>query len=401
MGASGQSRGEQALADLMTAAKLAPSDVLPDLVARAAATFGASHTELLLVDHAQRLLVPMRPGARAGEPLSLEGTLAGLAFRRVRIQEVAQGGRRQLWIPVLDSTDRLGVLGLRIPGEDRLARTRAANLADAVGNLLHVKSLTGDAVRRVARRRPMSLAAEMQWSLMPPLTAATERAVVAAMLEPAYEVGGDVVDYALGADRVHIAVFDPMGHDLSASVLAGLAVGAYRNARRAGEDLPAMGGAIERAVSEQFAEERFTTAILATLDVATGRLRWVNAGHPPALVLRAGRLVRTLSGPTAPPLGAGLRPELPVHEETLEPGDRVLFYTDGVVEARNAAGEQFGLERLVEFVTRAEADGDLAPETMRRLSHAVLDHQGGELQDDATHLMLEWLTDEPGALQLP
>ena len=79
-----------------------------------------------------------------------------------------------------------------------------------------------------------------------------------------------------------------------------------------------------------------------------------------------------------------------VARESLEPGDRVLLYSDGVVEARNAAGEFFGTARLADLVSREAGAGHSAPETMRRLMHAILDYQEGALQDDATTILLEW-----------
>ena len=80
-----------------------------------------------------------------------------------------------------------------------------------------------------------------------------------------------------------------------------------------------------------------------------------------------------------------------MHEEALEPGDRLVLYSDGVVEAKDAvSGERFGIDRLVDFIARAEAAGEPVPETMRRLGHAVVKHQGDELQDDATQVLLEW-----------
>ena len=77
-------------------------------------------------------------------------------------------------------------------------------------------------------------------------------------------------------------------------------------------------------------------------------------------------------------------------EEMLEPGDQVLIFTDGVVEARSSDGEFFGVGRLVDMVSRASAAATPAPETMRRLLHSILDHQEGELQDDATIVVVEW-----------
>ena len=388
----GSIRGEGSLAELLDATATSPADRLPVLAARAAERLGARDLQLYLVDHAQMLLIPID----GGDLLAVEGTLAGLAFRRIELQvHDTDDGAVRLWVPLLDGTDRLGVMALTLPAAGAAERQRVRRLATLLADLIMAKNQTGDTFHRIARRKPMSLAAEMQWSLMPPLTAATDRAVVSAMVEPAYEVGGDIVDYAISTDMAHLAVFDPMGHDLAASVMASVAVGAYRNARRFGASLPETAAALEHAVADQFHRERFATAILATVDLASGRVEWINAGHPPGLLIRDGRLIKEITAPAQPPLGMALAEAWTASEEQLEPGDRMLLYTDGVTEARDAEGNQFGVDRLVDFIARAEADGDRAPETMRRLSHAVLAHQGGELQDDATHLMLEWLA-SPG-----
>ena len=89
---------------------------------------------------------------------------------------------------------------------------------------------------------------------------------------------------------------------------------------------------------------------------------------------------------------------LTVGHEQLEPGDRLLLYSDGIVEARNADGEFFGEHRLIEFTRRAELSGLPAPETLRRLTAAVLAHQGGRLQDDATLVLVDWSVDARGRL---
>jgi serine phosphatase RsbU (regulator of sigma subunit) len=131
------------------------------------------------------------------------------------------------------------------------------------------------------------------------------------------------------------------------------------------------------------------TGVLAELDVGSGRLRYVNAGHPLPLLLRGGRVVKELTGGRRVPFGletAGLT----VAEEMLEPGDWLALYTDGITEARNASGDWFGEARLMEFLTRAIAAGQPPPETVRRLTRAVLEHQGGMLQDDATVLLARW-----------
>jgi serine phosphatase RsbU (regulator of sigma subunit) len=135
--------------------------------------------------------------------------------------------------------------------------------------------------------------------------------------------------------------------------------------------------------------------VLATLDTATGVLRYVLAGHPPPLLVRHGRAIKELGHAPRTPLGVR---ELPpdrfnIGYEQLEPGDRLLLYSDGITEARNAEGEFFGEDRLVDFTRRAELAGLPAPETLRRLTAAVLAHQGGRLQDDATLVLVDWSAD--------
>jgi serine phosphatase RsbU (regulator of sigma subunit) len=143
---------------------------------------------------------------------------------------------------------------------------------------------------------------------------------------------------------------------------------------------------------------QFATAVLARIDTSTGVISVLNAGHPPPLLVRGGKVVKELSPPPRLPLGveplAGRgAAAVEVLCEQLEPGDRLLFHTDGVTEARDSAGEFFGDERLVELTEHAAATELPAPEMLRRLVAAVLEHQNGELQDDATLLLAEWSPD--------
>jgi hypothetical protein len=380
--------GERAFWELLRLGRLLAPERLPEAVTAAAEHFGGRDVELLLVDHGQELLVPL---AASEPPVRIDGSVAGRAFRQVGIQEIAVPGGRRLWLPLLDGLDRLGALGLTFDELDDLTRTRADRFAALLAEILVSKSTYGDSLVQTARLRPMTLAAEMQWSLMPPLTVGSDRIVVSGFVQPSYEVGGDIFDYALGEGRAHVAIFDAMGHGLEAALLASVAVGAYRNARRRPLPLPRAVSTIEEALAAQFGRGRFVTALVTELDLDSGRLQWVCAGHPPPLLLREGRVVKELSRRPDTPLGLGLNDTLTVHEEPLEPGDRLVLYSDGVVEAMDAgSGERFGLDRLLDFIGRAEAAGEPVPETMRRLGHAVVSHQGDELQDDATQVLLEW-----------
>jgi serine phosphatase RsbU (regulator of sigma subunit) len=254
----------------------------------------------------------------------------------------------------------------------------------------------------------MGLAAEIQWSLLPPLTFADDVVSIAAALEPAYEVAGDSVDYAVDPHVTRMAIFDGMGHDLASAQLVSLVVAAYRNARRLDLSLTETSRRIDEAVSQVFVGEGFVTGVLAELDTDSGVFSWMAAGHPPPLLLRNGRLVKTLDLAPMLPFGLGLE-EAPgedtsglprMDSEALEPGDHVLLYTDGFVEARSPDGELFGVQRLTDLILRSLAAGLPASETMRRAVNVVLEHHGSNLNDDATMLLVQWRPEDPG-MRLP
>jgi hypothetical protein len=348
----------------------------------------AEDVAIYLVDYEQTRLVPLPDGTDRA-PLEIDTTLAGRAYAAVAVQEADTGAGRRLWLPLLDGAERLGVLGLTLPSVDDPLRKRCGWLATLVAELIMSKDQYTDGYSLTRRRQPMSPAAEMQWQLLPPLTFVTPRVVIAGLLEPAYEVAGDAFDYALNGDTAHLAVIDPVGHDLTASVLAAVTVGSYRHSRRAGLDLAATHAAMDQAIAAQFGGERFVTGQLGQLDCRTGRLQWINAGHPLPLLVRGAKVVDTLACHPVPPLGLGFG-DAEIATAALEPADRVLFYTDGVVEGRNLAGEPFGEARLADLVVRTTLAGQPAAETMRRPAHAILAHQGRTPRDDATMVFLEW-----------
>jgi Stage II sporulation protein E (SpoIIE) len=380
-----------AFSEIINGAHIASADDLVEVIDGAAARLGLS-VRLYLVDLAQRQLNPVR--AKAGPALNVDTTLAGRAFRLVEIIP-AEDEQMTLWMPLLDGTERLGAVRLKLPCEsdpdDTWLRNQCWVLTGLIGHLVAGKLPCSDRFHLVRRTRPISMAAELLWHLLPPQTFACPQAVVTAVMEPYDQVGGDGYDYAVDADRAHLAVFDAVGHDLAAGLTTTLAIAATRNARRAGEGLVTAAVRADEAIADQQGTQ-FATALLADLELGTGRLRYLNAGHPAPLLLRHGKMVKTLHSPIRVPLGLGhLAPTAPqVGWEQLEPGDRLMLYTDGVTEARDAHGTQFGLDRLVDLAEQHHHDGLPAPETLRRIAHAVLAHQRGHLQDDATLLLFEW-----------
>jgi serine/threonine protein phosphatase PrpC len=374
----------------------APSDV-GRTIAECAGAIGARDVALYLVDYELKTLMPV-PGATPpgeGAPLSVAGTVAGRAYSSTSIRESPQrdGRDRRLWLPLLDGTERLGVMGLSFDAQeiDEGTIAIAERYAHLAAVLIVAKSAYGDTFEVVRRRRDMTIASELLWGLTPPLVFATDHLLLAGMLEPCYDNGGDALDYAVDDDVLHVAVFDAMGHGLTAAGVAAFAVAAYRHSRRRGCDLLETYEAMDAAVTHQFPDDRFVTALIARLDLAHGELAWVSAGHPPPLVIRDGRRTRVLARAPAPPLGVALAGSPPrVSRETLEPGDLLLLYTDGLSEARGPDGRRFTAEGLSAFVEREAASGQIAPETLRRLRQAIVDRREGRLDDDATAVLLEW-----------
>lgn len=380
------------IAGLLQAVRLSAPDEVTERLTSGGTSLGADRATLYLADQEQYVLIPVpTTEGEPREPLSIEATLAGRCFRQTELQEANDG--HEVWVPLLDGLERLGVLHLEYSDpasrvDDDLLHAFAATTSE----ILVVKNFYGDLFTQVRRREPMSLAGEITWNLMPPLTFGTKRVVISCVLAPAYDVGGDSFDYAVDGSTARLAVFDAMGHGLNAGLLATVAVAAYRHARRTGLDLAATVAAVDDAVAASFAGEQFVTGLLAELDLETGRLVWHRAGHPSPLLLRGTRIVKTMETEPGLPLGLGatLGGSQELSTESLEPGDRLLLYSDGVVEARDDAGDFFGVDRLADLVSREAVAGQPAPETMRRLMHAILEHQEGALQDDATTMLVEW-----------
>jgi len=390
-----------ALVELLDGMQGVPPERLPQILARAGRAIGIGVTAYL-VDYEQRRLLPVLAPGECRSPLDVASTLAGRAFTRLEVLPAEAGGPR-LWVPLRDGTERLGVLEMTVAraGDlyDPALREQCLWIARLVGHLVVSTTSYGDGLDALRRSRPRTSAAELVWKLLPPLTASTPDVEVAGLLEPTYAVGGDAFDYALGENTASIAIFDAAGRSLLSGMVAGATLAAYRTARRLGHGLFEQARAIDETVGDLFPRTScLVTGALTELDTATGRLRYITAGHPAPLVMRGGRIVRTLSDAHRRQFGIAAAREpvlsdvatMNVGEEILQPDDWLVLYTDGLVEARDPSGVVFGLERLADLLHRETAAGHTPPEALRRLIHAVLDHQAGNLPDDATVVLARW-----------
>ncbi|WP_432489008.1 PP2C family protein-serine/threonine phosphatase [Kineococcus sp. SYSU DK018] len=381
---------------LLNRTHLATPGQVPDAVQQAVAELGWSAV-IYLVDYEQRLLVPAPvTGVPQRTAQAVETTLAGRCFRTVEPMR-STSGQPGIWLPLLDGVDRLGVLELVVPeGTDMdtaVFAERCELFAHLAGHMVVAKSPYGEGLTRLRHQRPRSVASELLWQLLPPLTFGCEGLVVSGLLEPCYEVAADAFDYSVLDDVAHLAVFDATGHDLPGTLLSAVALSAYRTSCRAEQDLHECARTLDEHVGAQGGAERFVTGVLSELDLRTGRLRYLNAGHSAPLLMRAGKVVKELTGGHRIMFGLGDSDDgasVSVGEEWLEPEDWVVFYTDGITEARSPDGAFFGLEGLIDHLQRAAAAGQPTPETVRRIVHDVLEHQNGVLQDDATLLIAQW-----------
>ena len=198
------SAGRGAVRARVTALLLQTASLHPDHVGtaiiEAAGALGSWDVSALIIDLDQRVLRPLTSGTVDCDT-PVEGTLAGAAFREQYVVDggAVDGGRR-VWVPVVDSAERVGVLGISVaePVEDVVDRFRA--LASLCGEIVVTKSSYGDAIVRRKRSKELTLAAELRWALLPPLTFASPQIDISGILEPAYQIAGDTFDYAVNGD---------------------------------------------------------------------------------------------------------------------------------------------------------------------------------------------------------
>jgi len=236
-----------------------------------------------LADFAFETLFPLAADV-AGQDVA--GTMAGRAFTTGEPVTSPREGSVRVWVPVVEQTTRTGVLAVTVPDAGAQVLAQVAALGVFAGLVVASAVRVSDVPYVRRRGRSMSLPAGMQWDLLPPLSARAPGALIAGVLEPAYDIAGDAFDYAVNGADLQFAIFDGLGHGIGSTLLTGLAVGAYRHARRAGAPVADMHAAIEAALAGYYDDVSFATGIIARLATGSGRLEWSCAGHPRPLLLR-------------------------------------------------------------------------------------------------------------------
>jgi sigma-B regulation protein RsbU (phosphoserine phosphatase) len=263
---------------------------------------------------------------------------------------------------------------------------RQTGLALEVSELAH--SLAAEAAQRERVNREMEIAREVQERLFPQQMPELAGASVAGACRAALGVGGDYYDVIhLEDGRIGLAVGDVSGKGISAALLMASLRASLRGVTLDNpRDFAKLMHKVNRLVYEASASNRYATFFFAAFDPATRVLDCVNAGHNPPVVLRNGEVIRLeADGPVV-----GLLPFAPYTEQslTLEPGDLLILYTDGISEAMTQQDEEWGEERMIEAALNVREKP--AEEILQAVFAAADQFTAGAPQhDDMTLLVLK------------
>lgn len=378
---------------LLDAAEAAPpAEGVDALAGELAARVGASEISMLIADISGLALARLarRPAPGRSVPLGpacehvpIDGTPAGAALVLQQIQISRDGEGVWVHVPVTERGEAIGVLELL------LAETPDAPILDYLSSAGHALAYVVIADRRFSdlyelgqRSAVLSLEAEIQRRLLPDSYACEgAQFALAGWLVPASEAGGDTFDYMVDRNSLHMSITDAMGHGVPAAQLATLGVGSLRNSRRRGLGLTEQAQQASTHIAAHAAPDQFVTALLGRLDLQTGALELVNAGHMNPLLVRDGQVDEI---PLDAGLVLGVAPDeaYAVQRFQLLPGDRLALVTDGMSERNAAEAEIEGLLGTLSHLHPREA--------VQVLTGAVLHVTGGAVRDDATVLIVDW-----------
>jgi serine phosphatase RsbU (regulator of sigma subunit) len=384
---AGNARRQPSVAEtvhaFVIAAQSVPVDRLHDVAPLVSEAAGADGVNIYIADYAQQSLRPL-PGSMDEATVSVDDSMLGVVFQSGETHV----GEGRIAIPLIDERDRLGVVEYRYAGDVTGSLDLARAVSQALVMTLVSKRRYTDITLKTRRAQPLTTAAEMQWDLLPPLACGGSLTSIAGVLEPAYSTGGDSFDFAINGDLLEFIVIDAVGHGMSAVLKSIAAITTYRNVRREGGGLTATYNEIGRVMIEQFGDCNYVTGLIGSLRMSSGELTWINAGHPQPLLVREGSLDDELWCAPSLPMGLGGAVR-DIRSWTLQAGDRLLVYTDGVVDRRGSDTLAPHLATLTAELVQATVAGITPEETLRRLIRSVLDSCDDDLNDDASLVLVE------------
>ncbi len=358
----------------------------------------ANAARFYVADYSLRYLQQIDRQGHVGAPQAVAGTHIGRVFTSGQIQIVGTDPTVVL-VPLAEGSSPIGVLELDFAVWNGTPPRLLDPIVAVFVMAWIVKDRYTDTADRARRSQPLSVASELQWHLLPPLACSTEHVALGGILEPAYEIGGDSFDYAFDASCVDFTIVDAIGRGMSAVLMSAAAINSLRNSRRARTGIAAAFENADRAIATQFGDSYFVTGLIGTLDLQSGTLTWISAGHVLPMLVRNGTYAGPLLCRPSTPFGLG-GSVAEIAEQKLQPGDRVLFYTDGITDARSTDGSFFGNDRLADLLVRVSLEDLPVEETVRNLADSIISFSGAGLRDDATMLLMEYRTpasDLPGS----
>lgn len=286
----------------------------------------------------------------------------------------------------------------RAIGRGEFERTIDVRSSDEVGELATRMAEMQQGLKRLQQLalhdRELEIAASIQRNLLQREIPQVPHARLVPLQRQANLVGGDWYDVDVHAGSMSVAVGDASGKGIGAALMATVALAAIRGERSRGGSFKHVVASANRALLDATDAESFTTLIFVNLDLDTGEARWMNMGHHPPYLLRAPsadnpvRRGYYLDGPRNRALGWFEDPGLADTVVHLRPGDRLVLFTDGFLEAKSAEGEVFGDHRMAEALGRlASLDADVLGE---ELVTVVERFAAGKLDDDLTMLVIEY-----------
>ena len=372
------------MSDRLTTVRRVLADAPADLVVERLGEsleqqYGVSDVDLLLVDYRLAALLPLLRGS----PVTRPGDPAWRSFDHQ--SEVSAG--KVTYLPVTLRGERVGVLRYSPTPDDATLRAEMAEVATMLAHELQAAAVGTDRYTMAARTRRLTLAAEMQWELLPGRSRIRPSFSLAGQLEPSYAVRGDSFDWAEHEGRLYLTVLNGMGEGMTAAMLTSLATYALRNARRAGLPLADQAALADQAVFAQHRGDHHVAALLLALDVSTGEVEAVDAGSPQLMVSRGGEVVNQPLEAQFP-LGMFESSEYTSQRFALRTGDRVFVVSDGITDAPSVSG-RYGEAALHRFVRRSNSMAPLQAvrSLLGDLKTFVAD---SDLDDDAVAVCLDW-----------
>lgn len=354
---------------------------LRDLLAR----FWGVEVICWLVDERQQALTAVDDPARSPEPI--DGGALGRAFAGQQVLTHDRQGRPGVAVPVSVRGDRLGVLELLgDDGATLLDQVELEQLGHQLAQSIVASSIHSDVLTRSRRTRQMTLAAELQWNLLPGQAYADDAVSVGALLEPAYSVAGDCYDWARDEHRLQVVAMEGEGQGVRASLAVTLALTALRNARRSGLPLADQVALADQAVYAQLGGSGHVAALVLELDLQTGMATAVDAGSPQLHRIRGG-VASQLHLEAQLPLGMFQETVYRAQPVDLVPGDRAVIVTDGLYAAPTASGLSYAEAVLANALNEARLLS--AAEAVRLLLRRMEIGPAGP-DDDVVAVCVDW-----------